>query len=135
MTGTPDQLNQAADHCPPTILVVEDEVLVRLIIADYLRECGYHVIEASTGDEARAIIEARHPIDLVFTDVQMPGTLDGFALAQWGRRERPGMKVVLTSGGAKAAEAARELCADGPLMPKPYAFEHVGQRIRHLLGR
>jgi len=134
VAGTPDQLSHFAYPALPTVLVVDDEVLVRLVIADYLRECGYHVIEASTGDEARAVIEAEHHIDVVFTEVQMPGTLDGFALAQWVRRQRPGTKVILTSGGVKA-EAAQQLCEEAPLMAKPYVFDHVEQRIRGLIGR
>ena len=120
---------------PPVILVVDDEVLIRMMIADYLRECGYKVIEAGSGDEAAAVLEVERRISIVFSDVQMPGTLDGFGLAQWVRKRRPGVEVILTSGGVKAAEAANELCHEGPIVPKPYILDHVVQRIRSLLKR
>src|SRR5262249_8514873 len=60
-------------------------------------------------------------VDVVFTDVQMPGSIDGFGLAQWVRRERPGMKIIITSGVKRASENAADLCEDGPLLVKPYA--------------
>ena len=83
---------------PPTVLVVEDEVLIRMSTADYLRGCGYHIIEVGSGDEAVAVLKTDVRIDVVFTDVSMPGNLNGFGLAQWVRSERPGVRVILTSG-------------------------------------
>jgi two-component system, response regulator PdtaR len=62
----------------PTVLVVEDEVLVRMVIADYLRDCGFRVLEASTADEAMRVLGTNERVDIVFSDVQMPGSLDGF---------------------------------------------------------
>jgi CheY-like chemotaxis protein len=63
-----------------TILVVEDEVLIRLVIAEYLRECGYKVYEAAHADEALAVLQSPDvPIDIVFSDVVMPGRMDGSA--------------------------------------------------------
>lgn len=116
------------------ILVVEDEVLIRLVIAEYLRDCGYAVIEAGNAQDAIALFQANVEVDVVFTDVQMPGGLDGFGLAQWVRRHRPGTPVILTSGVAKASEAAETLCEDGPLLQKPYDSDEVGRRIRQLLA-
>src|SRR5262245_41278519 len=95
---------------PPVILVVEDEVLVRSIVAAYLSECGFDVIEASGADEAVRVLQADVAIDIVFSDVNMPGSMDGFGLAQWVRRERPWLKVILTSGAARTAKAAGDLC-------------------------
>jgi CheY-like chemotaxis protein len=119
----------------PTILVVEDEVLIRLVIADYLRECGFKVYEAGSAAEALEILEAGNTtIDLVFSDVRMPGEMDGFALAQWVRRNRPGLPVILTSGDRKKSEVARDLCEDEPFFAKPYELEPVVQRIRALIG-
>jgi DNA-binding response OmpR family regulator len=119
---------------PPTVLIVEDELLVRMVIADYLRDCGFRVIESSTADEATRVFETDEHIDIVFSDVQIPGSLDGFGLAQWLRRERPGVKIILTSGVPRAASAASELCEDGPLMNKPYKPDEVERRIRSLLA-
>jgi CheY-like chemotaxis protein len=121
---------------PPTVLVVDDQVLIRLAIADYLRDCGYRVIEAGNGDEALSVLNAADvEIDVLFSDVQMPGRVDGFGLSQWVRRERPGIRIVLTSGVARACDAAEGLCEDGPLMEKPYSAADVESRVRSLLSR
>jgi CheY-like chemotaxis protein len=117
-----------------TIVVVEDEVLVRLEIADYLRDCGYQVIEANNADEALEVLRSDTAVDLVFSDIQMPGSMDGFGLARWIREHQPGTRVILTSGIVKSAEAARDLCEDGPMMQKPYHHNQVVQRIRALLA-
>lgn len=116
------------------VLVVEDEVLIRMVIAEYLRDCGYAVIEAGSGREAISVFEASLEVDAVFTDVQMPGDMDGFALTRWIRANHPGTSVILTSGVVKAAAAAAELCRDGPLMQKPYEAAEVERRIKQLLA-
>lgn len=121
---------------PPTVLVVEDEVLVRLSIADHLRDCGYRVIEAESADEAIAMLESeKTPVDIVFSDVNMPGQADGLGLARWLRRERPNVRVLLTSGVARAEAAAEALCMNGHLLEKPYRHEEVERRLRGLLTR
>jgi CheY-like chemotaxis protein len=118
----------------PSVLVVEDEVLIRMATADYLRGCGYRVVEAGSGDEAVAVLKTDIRVDVVFTDVSMPGTLNGFGLAQWVRVERPGVRVILTSGITRTAQEAQDLCAHGPLMEKPYEHDEVDCRIRALLA-
>jgi CheY-like chemotaxis protein len=117
-----------------TILVVDDEVLIRMVVAEHLRDCGYRVIEAGDGEEAIAVLQVDDRIDIVFSDIQMPKR-NGFELAQWVRRERPGVQMMLTSGGIKAAEIAHDLCESGPLIDKPYDLAHIVNRIRALLGR
>ena len=117
-----------------TILVVEDEILVRSTIAEYLRSCGYRVIEAVNADEAMEVI--RHleiKLDIVFSDIEMPGTMDGFALASWIRKHRPELDVILAGSVRRAADSAKKLCEDGPL-PKPYQAEAVVRRIRRLMA-
>jgi CheY-like chemotaxis protein len=79
----------SGDESIQTILVVEDEVLIRLPLAEYLRECGYRVFEASNVAEAKAVLDADTPVDLVFSDVNMPGNENGFALAVWIRQRHP----------------------------------------------
>lgn len=118
----------------PVVLIVEDEVLVRMVIAEYLRDCGFMAIEAGSAQEALALFKADIDVDVVFSDIQMPGEMDGFGLAQWVRQNRPEVKVILTSGAASAAGKAADLCHDGPLLPKPYDSEEVERRIRHLLA-
>jgi CheY-like chemotaxis protein len=120
---------------PSTILVVEDDVLVRSVAAAYLRECGFDVIEASGADEAIRVLQAELRVDIVFSDIQMPGSTDGFGLAQWVRRERPWLKVILTSGAARTAKAAGDLCEHGPVLAKPYDHAELERHIRSLLAR
>ena len=121
------------ERCP-AILVVEDEVLIRLVISDYLRECGFKVYEAGTAPEAIAILESdKTSIDLVFSDVRLPGEMNGFALAQWARKYRPGLQVVLTSGDSKRSEAAKELCENEPFFAKPYDIQLVVAQIRTMI--
>jgi CheY-like chemotaxis protein len=118
-----------------TVLVVEDDVLVRLVIAAYLRDCGYRVLEASSGEEALRLLEqGEHRIDVVLTDVEMPGEMDGFALARWLRRERPDVEVVMAGTPARAADAAGELCEQGPTLSRPLEPSAVLARIRQLLA-
>lgn len=121
---------------PKAILVVDDEVLIRFVIADYLRDCGYHVLEAASGDEALELLSSKSvTIDLVFSDVQMPGQTDGFGLARWIRDNRPGIRIVLTSGIARTADLAEDLCSIGPIEAKPYDAKSLAGRIRTLLAR
>jgi CheY-like chemotaxis protein len=119
-----------------TILVVEDEVLVRMPISQYLRDCGYRVIEAANAEEAVAVLshtETVVVVDVVFTDIEMPGALDGFGLAKWVREHRPGVDVILTGTLSRAVGQAEELCEQGPL-PKPYDAQVVHNHIRRLLA-
>ena len=121
------------ERCP-AVLVVEDEVLIRLVIADYLRECGFKVYEAGNAREAVEILESDEAaIDLVFSDIRLPGEMNGFALAQWVRKNRPSVPVVLTSGDSKKSEAAKELCENEPFFAKPYDVQLVVSHIRTLI--
>ena len=117
---------------PPTILVVEDDVLVRNLAAAYLRDGGFAVIEANSADEAIRVLQADVKVDIVFSDVNMPGSMDGVGLAQWVRRERPWLKVILTSGAARTAKEAGDHC---PILAKPYDHGELERRIRSLLAR
>jgi DNA-binding NtrC family response regulator len=117
-----------------TILVVEDDVLIRMPVAQYLRDCGYKVIEAVNADEAMAVLLHRETaIDVVFSDIEMPGSVDGFGLAKWIREHRPGIDVVLAGTVPRTVDAAKGLCESGPL-PKPYASQSVHNHIRRLLA-
>lgn len=117
-----------------TVLVVEDEVLIRLAVCDYLRDCGYRVLEASSGEEARAVFVAGEAVEVVFSDVNLAGEMNGFALAAWVRERYADVRVILTSGVARVAQEAGALCAEGHFLPKPYSFEALADRIKTLLG-
>src|SRR5687767_15993857 len=93
---------------PETILVVEDNVLIRMVIATYLRDCGFRVIEAVNADEAIVVLEQSEiRIDVVFSDVEMPGTLDGFGLNRWVREHRAHVPVILAGTPARRSEERR----------------------------
>src|SRR5215467_1648609 len=103
-------------------------------IAQYLRDCGYKVIEAVNADEAMTVLLHKETVvDIVFSDIEMPGTLDGFGLAKWIREHRPGLDVLLAGTVPSAVERAKELCNDGPI-PKPYEAAAVYSHIRRLLA-
>ena len=91
------------------------------------------MFEASNVAEAKAVLDADTPVDLVFSDVNMPGNENGFALAVWVHQRHPDTKVILTSGIANASEKAEGLCEDGPLLAKPYSHDVVLKRIQSLL--
>jgi two-component system, response regulator PdtaR len=99
-----------------TILVVEDEALVRLWIADELRTAGFLVIEGVSADEALTVLRGTIPIDLVMTDVRMPGSLDGLGLAETVRALWPDLKIILCSGDPPTSPDERSLM---PSVPNP----------------
>ena len=132
--SAPSRQNGSSNETIHTILVVEDEVLIRLALAEYLRDCGYRVLEASNAAEAKSVLVADMPVDLVFSDVHMPGEENGFMLARWIRQNYPDTQVLLTSGVANATEKAGDLCEDSPI-PKPYSHRAVLRRIRALLNK
>jgi DNA-binding NtrC family response regulator len=117
------------------ILVAEDEVLVRLNICDHLREQGFTVLEASSVDEARTAFSTEVQIDVVFSDVNMPGPRDGIELALWVQRHYPAVPVLLTSGVQLALAAAAAACPNvRRLIPKPYFETDVEQVVRDVIA-
>jgi DNA-binding response OmpR family regulator len=120
----------------PTMLIVDDEALLRVALSHYLQECGFTVLEAVSADEALLILDRGGiAIDLVLTDVTLPGSLDGFGLSSWIRKNRPGLPVFLVSGDQKKVVAAKELCAGEPFFAKPYDLDLLVMRIRKVLGQ
>ncbi|MBX3575422.1 MAG: response regulator [Mesorhizobium sp.] len=116
-----------------TVLVVDGDVITRTVIADYLRHCGYRVIEANSGEEAVAALEHEgFRVDVVLSDVRLPGPMSGFLLSQWVRQNKPGVEVVLSSVVERAAEAAGDLCEEGPALAKPYDPKTVVDHIKRL---
>jgi two-component system, response regulator PdtaR len=118
---------------PSVILVVEDDLLVRLSIADYLRDAGYMVIETSNASEALTIIASQTQIELVFSDINLPGWMDGEVLANWLSIRRPDIPVILTSGAN--TPTLRRNADVFRFISKPYALNMVEEAIRELLGK
>jgi CheY-like chemotaxis protein len=116
------------------VVVVEDDVLTRAAVTDHLRRCGFKVLEAENGEEAIGLLAGDTPVDLVFTDLQMPGSIDGFGVVRWLREHRPGMPVLVATGHVLALELAEMLCDARQTFAKPYEPAMVAATITDLLG-
>lgn len=133
MSPAEDQMLASSEE-RRTVLVVEDEVLLRLALADDLRTRGYIVIEAASGDEAQSLVLAGVRFDLVITDITMPGQLDGADLAKWLADNSIGAPVIITSGLPSALDRARAMCPTAAaFIAKPYENEAVLTRIEAAL--
>jgi DNA-binding NtrC family response regulator len=116
-----------------TVLVVEDEGLIRMSVADCLRD-SWDVLEAASGEEAKAMFAEGPSIDVVFSDVQMSPACDGFALAKWIHENHPKVHVLLTSGAVTMNNIDAAVCAQASTFKKPYDCNAVVARIRDLLA-
>jgi DNA-binding response OmpR family regulator len=113
-----------------SVLVVEDEILIRLMIADALRAQGINVIEAANGDEALRVLQSSLPVELLLTDIRLPSKLDGLALAHAARAARPGLKLIVASSEQAEHEVAG--LADA-FFVKPFNLEAIVERVKSLL--
>jgi CheY-like chemotaxis protein len=113
------------------VLVVEDDVLVRMGAAQYLRGCGFTVLEAVDVDEALDILAADTLVRVVFSDVKMPGARDGLDLAHAILSDHPNVRVLLTSGVSPSPGTI----PDVTLLKKPYFLYDVEQRVRSLMAQ
>ena len=114
----------------PVILIVEDESLLRMNAAEMIGDAGFDVVEAGNADEAIAILEARPDIRVVFTDIQMPGSMDGLKLAQFVRGRWPPIRIVATSGFVNVGKG--DLPEGSRFLPKPYRPAQIVAALREL---
>ena len=114
----------------PVVLIVEDDFLLRMDAADMIKAAGFEVIEAGNADQAIEVLEARPDITVVFTDIQMPGSMDGLKLARFVRDRWPPIKIVATSGLVAVGDG--DLPDGGIFLPKPYRSEQVVATLRAL---
>lgn len=114
-----------------TIMIVEDELFVRMIGADALAQAGYQVIEAGSADEALRLLEQASDVNVLFTDIRMPGSMDGLALAAAVHRRWPGIRILVTSGDTRPSSDA--LPDDGRFLAKPYRFDTLSRELSSLL--
>jgi len=130
------------EHAPPApapvrerrrILVVEDDSDVSAAAAETLNDAGFEVLTAATGGEALAVLKSEADIDLLFTDVIMPGGMDGVRLAEAGRKARPGLKVLLTSGYSETLLRDHSDLGGLPILPKPYHRDELLRRLQALM--
>jgi CheY-like chemotaxis protein len=136
---TPAELHDNATAIPlaqqdATILLVEDDDLVRACSLEILRDLGYRVIEAGDGHEALRLLDSHLDVSLVFTDLGLPGGLDGEQLAAQVRLRRPEMKFLFTTGYVEAGKRPRnDPAGRTAMLGKPFNFARLGEKLRQLL--
>jgi CheY-like chemotaxis protein len=118
----------------PKVLIVEDEFLIRVTLAESLTEEGFEVAEAASGEEARAILAGSAPISLLLTDIQLPGALNGLDLARSAREERPDLPVIFVTGQPEAMPGPVRAAGD-VFVPKPYVPAEVAAIARRLTAK
>ena len=122
------------DHpiVPTVVLVVEDEMLLRMRAVDMVEDAGFTPVEAVDADEAVAILESRSDIALLFTDIQMPGSMDGLKLAHTVRERWPPIKIILVSGQLKPATL--DIPADSRFFGKPLEAKDMIAEMQNLIS-
>jgi CheY-like chemotaxis protein len=137
-TGVAESASASIERVPSgkTVLVVEDDRRVRRVSVRRLKELGYAVIEADSGLAALLVIGREEPIDVLFTDIVMPGGMTGIDLAHEARRRRPELKVLFTSGYAEpAAVKGSMLTTNVDWLGKPYSINELDAKLREMLAR
>ena len=116
----------------PNVLIVEDEMMLRMRAVDIVEDAGFHSVEAINADEAMSILESRSDISLLFTDIQMPGSMDGLKLAHTVHDRWPEIKIILVSGQVKPTEAERP--ADSRFFGKPLGIQQMITELQTMVG-
>ena len=116
----------------PAVLVVEDEVLIRMNVVDILEDLGFRCLEAANADQALELIETREDIGVLFTDIDMPGRIDGLQLAQAAASREPPIAVIVTSGHARTRTDG--MPQGGIYIEKPYSRTDLASAVERLLG-
>ncbi|WP_268234546.1 response regulator [Novosphingobium marinum] len=119
-------------YFPTTVLVVEDELLIRMDVVDQLQTEGFQTLEAGTGREALHQMEGDRQIDIVFTDVDMPGNVNGIVLAHEVREKWPSVGIIVTSG--QAVISVDTLPAGAHFFSKPYEMKAIFAIIQELIA-
>jgi len=109
------------------VLIVEDEELIRMCVADVIEQSGRQTVEAANADDAMRILANRDDIGFLFTDVEMPGSMNGYALARTVRRNWPDIAIMITSG--RSGPAAGDLPDGGRFIAKPYDVRSIAQAL------
>jgi CheY-like chemotaxis protein len=117
----------------PIVLIVEDEMLLRMRAVDMVEDAGFTSIEAVDADQAVAILESRSDIALLFTDIQMPGSMDGLKLAHAVHERWPPIKIILVSGQLKLANI--DIPANSRFFGKPLEAKNMIAEMQEMIGR
>src|ERR1700732_592180 len=116
----------------PAVLVVEDEMLLRMRAVDIVEDAGFTCVEAINADDALAILESRSDIELLFTDIQMPGSMDGLKLAYAVHERWPLIKIILVSGQLKLTDGDKP--ADSRFFGKPLDVKTMISEMKDMMG-
>lgn len=114
----------------PTMLIVEDEPLIRMCAVDFAEEAGYQVREAKDAAEAMAVLESGEEIDILFTDITLPGPMDGLNLAEQVNARWPAIKTIVASGALGGIGA--DILPGAHRLPKPYGFSQFTAALERL---
>ena len=114
------------------VLIVEDEPLVRMMVIELFEDEGFEVLEAANADQALNIFGERDDVALLFTDVEMPGSIDGYALARWVHSNRPAVKTMIVSG--RALPRAGDVPEGAAFVGKPYDHDDVMRRVQTMMA-
>lgn len=125
-------LTAPSGKSPPVVLVVEDEPLLRMMAVEVVEEAGFVALEAGNADEAVALLESRSDIALLFTDINMPGSMDGLKLAHAVRGRWPPIKILLVSGQVRLQPS--QLPSSSRFVGKPYRAAVMVEELRSLVG-
>ena len=118
-----------------TVLLVDDEAMIRIALAEYLEDCGFAVIQAGDSDEAISVLcQPSITVDLVFTDVRMPEQMDGIGLARWVFENKPNIPIIIASGQVAKDAAASDLCG-AESIGKPFGYQEATDKIRAAINR
>jgi two-component sensor histidine kinase/ActR/RegA family two-component response regulator len=118
---------------PPTVLIVEDEMMLRMRAVDIVEDAGFTPLEAVNADDALAILESRSDIELLFTDIQMPGSMDGLKLAYAVHERWPLIKIILVSGQLTLTDADKPV--DSRFFGKPLDVKHMVAQMQDMMGK
>ncbi len=119
---------------PSTILVVDDDEEVLLIASTYLRDQGYNILEARNAAQGLSIVQEVSDIDLLFTDIAMPGDMNGFDLAHRAKQLRPALRVLYTSGYFKDLPQSPKLMSYGKMLAKPWRLSGLHEAVKNALA-
>lgn len=113
---------------PPAVLIVEDEPMTRMVAADAISDTGMRIREAGDAKEALQILDNHSDIDILFTDIEMPGPMDGLGLAEQVHEDRPDVELIVTSGATKVDDS--DLPDNGTFLPKPYRTTRLVEIVK-----
>jgi CheY-like chemotaxis protein len=117
-----------------SILVVEDEPLIRMSLTDHLESSGFAVHETGSADRAIDLLKEGKVVDLIITDVRLPGRNDGISLALWVREYHPHIKLIIVSGATEDSPDLEKLGSEGIIIQKPYLVDDIASRAHSLLS-